>query len=56
MGRAVLVTDVPAQTGFEETLTIMLTGSMLFTVIVIVLPKAGLPVAHCSEEVSIQVT
>jgi hypothetical protein len=48
--------DVPAQTGFEETLTVILTGSMLFTVIVIVLAETGLPEAHCSEEFSIQVT
>ena len=49
------VTDVPAQTGFEEAEIVMLTGRILFTVIVIGAPEAGFPEVHGSEEVNTQV-
>ena len=48
---AVKVTDVPAQTGLDEAAIDTLTGRFGFTVIVIVLEVAGLPVVHVRFEV-----
>jgi hypothetical protein len=51
----VYVTDVPAQTGFADAEIDTLTGSMLLTIVVIGLDKAGLPVWQATVEVSKQV-
>ena len=51
VGVAVKVTEVPAQTGFAETATEILTGSNGFTVMVTVFEVAGLPVGHVALEV-----
>ena len=56
MGVAVNVTDVPAQTGLAEGEMLMLTGSVVFTLIVIVLDVAGLPEGQITFDVSTQVT
>jgi hypothetical protein len=53
---AVNVTDVPAQTGFNEAAIDTLTGRFGLTVIVIEFEVAGLPVAHVAFEVRRQVT
>jgi hypothetical protein len=53
---AVKVTDVPAQTGFNDAAIDTLTGRFGLTVIVIAFEVAGLPVAHVAFEVSSQVT
>ena len=50
------MTDVPAQTGFADGETEMLTGRFELTIIVIVFDVAGLPVTHKSEEVRTQIT
>ena len=56
VGVAVNVTEVPAQTGLAETAIETLTGSNGFTVMVIGLEVAGLPVGQVAFEVSTQVT
>lgn len=53
---AVNVTMVDAHTGFEEAAILTLTGRLGFTVIVIALDVAGLPLAHVAEDVITQVT
>jgi hypothetical protein len=53
---AVNVTDVPAQTGFNEAAIDTLTGRFGLTVIVIAFEVAGLPVGQVAFEVSSQVT
>ena len=50
------VTEVPAQTGFEEALIATLTAFSGLTVIVIVLEVAGLPEGQPIFEVSTQET
>ena len=55
VGVAVKVTVVPAQTGFAEAATDMLTGSSGFTVMVMVFEVAGLPVGQVALEVKTQV-
>ena len=54
-GVAVYVTEVPAQTGFWDAVTETLTDSIGFTVIVIGLDVAGLPVGQVTFEVRTQV-
>ena len=54
-GVAVNVTEVPAQTGLADAAIDILTGSNGFTVIVMVLEVAGLPVVQISFEVRTQV-
>ena len=49
------VTLVPAQTGFVETVIETLTGRFGFTIMVIVLEVAGLPVGQVASEVRTQV-
>jgi hypothetical protein len=44
------------QNGLEDGEIVILTGSNGFTVIVTILPEAGLPEVQISEEVRIQVT
>jgi hypothetical protein len=56
VGVAVNVTEVPAQTGFNDAAIDTLTGRFGLTVIVIEFEVAGLPVAHVAFEVSRQVT
>ena len=56
VGRAVKVTEVPAQTGLAEVLIDMPTGSNGFTVIEIGVEVAGLFVAQVAFEVRSQVT
>jgi hypothetical protein len=56
VGVAENVTEVPAQTGFEEALMAILTAFSGLTVIVIVLEVAGLPEGQPMFEVRIQVT
>ena len=56
VGVAVKVTEVPEQTGFAEAAIETLTGKFGFTVMVIVLEFAGLPVAQVAFEVKTQVT
>ena len=56
VGVAVNVTEVPAQTGLPDAEIETLTGSNGFTVIVIELLVAGLPVGHVAFEVRTQVT
>ena len=51
---AVIVTEVPAQTGLAEGATDTLTGNSGFTVMVTVLDAAGLPVGHVALEVRTQ--
>ena len=53
VGLAVNVTSIPAQTGFEEALIVMLTGRLGLTVIVIELEVAGFPEAQKRLEVRI---
>ena len=48
---AVNVTIVPAHTGLAEAVIVTLTGNTGFTVIVMVLELAGLPVGHMALEV-----
>ena len=55
-GVAVKVTDVPAQTGFEEAAMETPTGSTGVTAMVTVLEVAGLPVMHVAFDVRIHVT
>ena len=55
VGVAVKVTEVPEQTGFAEAPIDTLTGSKGFTVMVIALDVAGLPVVHARPEVITQV-
>jgi hypothetical protein len=50
------VTLVPAQIGLEEAAIATLTGKLGFTVMVIVLDMAGLPVAQVAFEVITQIT
>ena len=56
MGIAVNVTGIPAQTGLLDAVIEMLTGRFGFTVIVIVLDVAGLPVGQIALDVKIQDT
>ena len=56
VGVAVNVTLVPSQMVVALDATLTLTGKLAFTVIVMPFEVAGLPVAHNSLEVSIQVT
>ena len=51
-GVAVKVTDVPEQTVVEEALIVTLTGSGLFTVMVMEFEVAGLPMTQGRSEVS----
>ncbi|MPM41751.1 hypothetical protein SDC9_88410 [bioreactor metagenome] len=53
---AVKVTLVPEQIVVADAAMLTLTAELLVTVIVIALDVAGLPVAHDSLEVSVQVT
>ena len=55
VGVAVKVTDPPIQNGFDVGDMETLTERLGFTVIVIWLLIAGLPVVQVSEEVSVQV-
>jgi hypothetical protein len=55
-GVAVKGTDVPAQTLLDEAPMLTLTGNTGFTVIVIALEVAGLPVAQVADEESTHVT
>jgi hypothetical protein len=55
VGVAVNVTEVPAQTGFNDAAIDTLTGRFGLTVIVIEFEVAGLPVAQVALEVSTQV-
>jgi hypothetical protein len=50
------VTSEPEQTGFKDAATETATGKLGFTLIMIVLLVAGLPVAQTSEEVRTQLT
>ena len=54
VGVAVKVTDVPAQTGFEDAAMLILAETFGFTVIVTELDVAGLPLTHAASEVIIQ--
>ena len=56
MGVAVKVTKAPAQTGFADAAIDILTGSNGFTVMVMMLDVAGLPVGQIALEVSMLVT
>ena len=56
MDIAVNVTVAPGQIGLTLAVTVMLTGSRLFTTIEIELLTAGFPVAQGSEEVNVQMT
>ena len=56
VGVAVKVTEVPVQTGLAEAEMLILTGRSGFTVMIMLLDVAGLPVAHVAFEVKIQVT
>ena len=53
---AVKVTEVPVQIGFEDAAIVILAGKLGFTVIVIALEVAGLPVTQEAFEVKTQVT
>ena len=52
VGVAVKVTDVPWHTGLALAAMLTLTGNGVFTVIVIVLLVAGLPVMHSRLEIN----
>ena len=54
-GEAVKVTEVPAQTGFEDGAIDTLTGNNGLTVMVTVFEVAGLPVGQVALDVKAQV-
>ena len=55
-GVAVKLTEVPAQTGFAEGVTDILTASSGFTIMVTVFEVAGLPLGQVALDVIRQVT
>ena len=55
-GVALYVTDDPRHEGFADAVMLTLTGTLVFTVIVMLFDNAGLPVAQDAFEVSLHVT